>query len=120
MDGIILLGDCVDIYNSKTLRATAQNMFKIPIIKTDIEFIKKLKKTHKLISTVVNSKDDFFEYKFENKFVIAFGSEATGLSENIINLSDKKLKIFMDNDVESINLGVFASIAFASIKRQNK
>ena len=118
MDGIILSGDCVDIYNSKTLRATAQNMFKIPVIKADLDFIKELKKTHKLISTVINTKDDFFEYKFENKFIIAFGSEASGLSEEIINLSEKKLKIFMDNDVESINLGVFASIAFAYIKNK--
>lgn len=117
MDGIILIGDCVDIYNSKTLRATTQNMFKIPIIKADLEFIKKLKKTHKLITTTVDSKNDFFEYKFKDRFIIAFGSEASGLSEDIINLSDEKLKITMDNDVESVNLGVFASIAFVCIKK---
>ena len=117
IEGLILAGDCVDIYNSKTMRATTQNMFKIPILKADLEFIKKLKKTHKLISTVVNAKDDFFEYKFKGKFIVAFGSEAEGLSDDIINLSDEKLTISMDNNVESINLGVFASIAFACIKK---
>ncbi len=116
MDGIILVGDCVDIYNTKTIRSTAQNMFKTPIIKADIDFIKKLKETHKLISTTLKESSDFFNYKFNDKFIIAFGSEASGLSEEIVNLSDEKLKITMDNDVESINLGVFASIAFAFIR----
>ena len=118
IDGIILLGDCVDLYNSKTIRATAQNMFKIPILEGDFEFIKELKKTHKLISSVVNTNHDFFKYNFKNKFILALGSEADGLSDNVVNLSDEKLKIFMDNNVESINLGVFASIAFAYIKHQ--
>ena len=119
IEGIILIGDCVDIYNSKTIRATAQNMFKIPIIQENIEFVKQLKGTHKLISSVVDSREDFFKYSFNNKFIIAFGSEADGLSSEIINMSDKKLKIFMDNNVESLNLGIFASIAFAYIKQQN-
>ena len=51
IQGIILYGDCVDIYNSKTIRATAQNMFKIPIIKADLKFIKKLKDKFKIVAT---------------------------------------------------------------------
>ena len=118
IQGIILTGDCVDIYNSKTIRSTAQNMFKIPILKSNIEFIKELKKTHKLISTVVNCNNNLFDYDFKGKYILAFGSEASGLSDELVNISDEKLKIFMDNDVESINLGVFASIAFAYIKNK--
>ena len=117
IDGIILFDDCVDLYNSKTIRATAQNIFKIPIITTkDINFIIDLKKTHKLISTVVDSKNNLFNYKFEDKFMIAFGSEADGLSDKIVNLSDEKLSIPMENDVESINLAICASIVFAMTK----
>jgi len=116
IEGIILTGDCVDIYNSKTIRATTQNMFKVPIIKADLDFIKKLKKTHTLIATVVNCDNDILKYKFSEKFIIAFGSEADGLSEVLTSLSDKKLTMKMENGVESINLGVFASIVFAYIK----
>lgn len=117
IDGIILFGSCVDLYNSKTIRATAQNMFKIPIITTkNIEFIKKLKENHKLISTVVNSKKDFMKYDFKEDFILALGSEASGLTDEILNLSDEKLTFFMDKDVESLNLGVCGSICFAIIK----
>jgi len=119
IDGIILFGNCVDLYNSKTIRATAQNIFKIPVVRTnDLKFIKELKKTHKLISTVVNSCIDFMDTDFDNNFIIAFGSEADGLSDDIVDLSDEKVSFFMDNDVESLNLGVCASIAFAFIKQK--
>ncbi len=117
IDGIILFNDCVDLYNSKTIRATAQNIFKIPIITTsDLEFIKKLKQNHELISTVVDSKKDFTNYSFDKNFILALGSEACGISKEIDILSDEKLTISMDNNVESINLGVCASVAFALIK----
>ena len=45
IDGIILFGNCVDLYNSKAIRATAQNIFKIPIVRvTDIRVINEFKK----------------------------------------------------------------------------
>lgn len=117
IDGIILFGDCVDLYNSKVIRATAQNIFKIPIARTkDIETIKALKKNHKLISTVVNSSNDFSTCDFDRNFIIAFGSEADGISKEIEQQSDEKITFKMDNNVESLNLGVCASIAFALIK----
>lgn len=121
IDGIILFNDCVDLYNSKTIRATAQNMFKIPIIHTsDINFIKSLKSDRKLISTVVTTKNELFNYKFDEKFIIAFGSEADGISEEILKISDEKVTLKMDNEVESINLGVCASITFALCKINKK
>ncbi len=121
IDGIILFNDCVDLYNSKTIRATAQNMFKIPIIHTsDINFIKTIKSDKKLISTVVTTKNELFNYKFDEKFIIAFGSEADGISEEILKISDEKVTLKMDNNVESINLGVCASITFALCKINKK
>ena len=121
IDGIILFNDCVDLYNSKTIRATAQNMFKIPIIHTsDINFINSLKSDRKLISTVVTTKNELFNYKFDEKFIIAFGSEADGISEEILKISNEKVTLKMDNEVESINLGVCASITFALCKIKKK
>ncbi len=120
IDGIILYGNCVDIYNSKTIRATAQNMFKIPIIHADLNFIKELKKNFKIIATSLDTDNDFFDLKPDSRMIMAFGSEANGLSKEIMDLSDEKVKIFMDNNVESINLGVFASIAFAYMRYKTK
>ena len=117
VQGIILFGDCVDLYSAKVIRSATQNMFKLPILRTsDFEFIKKLKKNHKLISTVVKGGDDFMKYSFKEPFVLAFGSEAEGITKELADMSDKKLTLFMENDVESLNLGICASIACFWIK----
>lgn len=113
IDGIILFGDCVDLYNTKTIRATAQNIFKIPIIRTkDINCIKEMKKTHELVSTVVDGDKEFCDVDFKNNFIVSFGSEANGISKEIAELSNEKVTLKMYNGVESLNLGVCASIAF--------
>ncbi len=117
IDGIILFGDCVDLYNTKVIRSTAQNIFKLPILRTsDLSFIEKLKENHKLYATIVDSAKDFSKCKFEDKFIIAFGSEASGLTEQLRHLGDEAVKLAMDNNVESLNLAVCASIVFALIK----
>lgn len=121
IEGLILFNESVDLYNTKVIRACAQNMFKIPIIQTsDLNFIKELKRSRKLVSTVVDGSNNLFNYNFDNKFILAFGSEAQGLSPEIINLSDDKITIPMDNNVESINLAICASITFAIIKQNSK
>lgn len=118
IDAIVLYGNCVDLYNSKTIRATAQNMFKIPIIHIkNFDFIKKLKKNHKFLATVVNTENNFFTYQFEENIVLLFGSEADGLSKEMQEISDVKLTLPMDKNVESINLAICASIAFALTKK---
>ena len=117
IEGIILFNECVDLYNTKTIRSTAQNIFKIPIVRTsDFEFIKKLKQNHKLISLVVNSKKNFVDYKFDDKYILALGSEASGLTKEMVELSDELLTFEMDNNVESLNLGICASVAFSLLK----
>ena len=117
VDGIILYNNCVDLYNPKVIRSSAQNIFKIPIIHVfDIDFILKLKNNHKLISTVVDSNKSFQDYDFEDNFILAFGSEASGLSDEIKKISDTFLTFSTDNNVESLNLAVCASISFAVIK----
>lgn len=115
-DGIILFNDCVDLYSTKVIRSSTQNMFKLPIYTIkDINFIKELKKTHTLISTVVDSKKNFINYDFNKKFILALGSEAKGLSKEILDLSDEKLSFMINKNVESLNLAICASIAFALI-----
>jgi len=117
IEGIILLGDCVDLYNTKVIRSATQNIFKLPILRTtDINFIEKLKKNHKLISTVVKDGVDFNKQNYSKPFILAFGSEAEGLSDKFLNISDIKTTLFMDNNVESLNLGVCVSIACYKIK----
>ena len=48
-----------------------------------------------------------------------FGSEANGLSKELENLSDYNIKLNMQNNVESLNLAVCASIVMYEISDNN-
>ncbi len=116
LDGIILTGDCVDIYDPKTIRASVGTIFKIPI--AAINDFTAFEKTHTFISTVVENGKTLETFKFPPKFLLFFGSEAQGLSTKLQNLASEKITIKMAENVESLNLSVSAGIVFYQIFNQ--
>ena len=116
VDGIVLYGDTIDLYNPKVIRSSVGNFLKIPIVKVnDIEAIKTTFKLHTFYATKVDTDVDLKTIKFEEKKVIMFGSEAEGLSNKLFDLADNFFTIKMQNRVESLNLSVAASIVFYSL-----
>lgn len=116
VDGIFLYGDTTDEFSPKTIRSTAGNMFKIPILKVSLETLKEFKKTHKFIATVVNSKNYLNNYKAPNNLIVMFGSEAEGLCKELLNLADEKLTIKMKDNVESLNLALSTGIVLYELQ----
>ncbi len=113
IDGIILYKDCVDMYSSKVIRSAAGNFFKIPIIAIkDTEELKSNFKNFDKIATALYKKNtnSIEECKNIKKYIIMFGSEANGLSNELIKLANKNIILKMNNNVESLNLSVSASI----------
>ena len=113
IEGIVLYKDCVDMYSSKVIRSSAGNFFKTPIIEVkDIEDFNQNFKDFKKISTALYEKNTISinECKNIKKYIIMFGSEANGLSTELIKIADKNIILKMKNNVESLNLSVCASI----------
>lgn len=119
IEGIVLFGDCVELYSPKVIRSTTGNFFKLPIINIkSIKEFKELFSEHKLIATALSETNNISLKdcaKFE-KLVVMFGSEAKGLSSDLINISDKNIKLDMKNNVESLNVSICASIIFYELK----
>lgn len=114
---LILSPKCVSIYNQKCLEEIGKDIFNIDVSYGDISLIKYLKNTgYKIYSTGLrNSKNLSSIKEFSNKFVLIFGNEARGVSQDILDISDEVIKIEMSN-MESLNVAVAASIIFNSIK----
>jgi TrmH family RNA methyltransferase len=112
-NNILTIGS-VDIYNPKVIQASAGLVSLANIVKIDISYIINLAKLNniKLISLVL--KDgislDSLEFNDENIFLIA-GNEANGIDLNIRMSSHILGTIFMDDNVESLNVAVATSIA---------
>lgn len=107
---IILVNNCVDIYNEKTIRASMGSIFRLNFIESEINCIEDLKnKNYKLILADMNGKSVDY-YKACNKIILAIGNEANGISESLKNLSDDFVSIKMDGKIESLNAAIAASI----------
>lgn len=112
IDTIIVSKDCVDIYNEKVLRSTQGAIFKIEIVEMDLkEAIEKLKCNGIIVigTTLENSKSLKDLYNI-NKYAIILGNEANGVKKDILKLTDINVRIDMNKELESLNVGVAGGI----------
>lgn len=109
----IVLGEgCVDLYNSKVIRASQGLLFHINIIESNLlELIPDLKeKEYTIIGTKVTFGKSLKSIDKFKKICIIMGNEGNGMSEEISELTDFNVYIDMNKDCESLNVGVAASI----------
>lgn len=119
--GVILTKGTVDLYNEKTLRSTMGSIFNISIIEDyDLSFTRNLKSEgYKLVCSSLDTEYNFYDIDFSGKLIITVGNEGNGISKEIYNLSDIKVKIPMPGGAESLNAAVAASIMIYEGVRQN-
>lgn len=104
VDGIILTKGTVDVYNEKTIRSTMGSLFHIPIVydDNDLTIVKTLiNKGFSLLSTSLEGDKDFFNEDLTGRMIISVGNEGNGVSKEVYELSDKKVKIPMPGGAES-------------------
>ncbi|MGL4761576.1 MAG: TrmH family RNA methyltransferase [Sarcina sp.] len=119
--GIITTKGTVDFYNDKTLRSTMGSIFYLPIIEdSNLEKINELKESgFRLVVSSLQGKNDFFNEDLSGKTIIAVGNEGNGVSDEIYNISDIKVKIPMPGNAESLNVAVATSVMLYEKIRQN-
>ncbi|MGL4990724.1 MAG: TrmH family RNA methyltransferase [Sarcina sp.] len=119
--GILTTKGTVDIYNDKVLRSTMGSIFYIPIIEDEnLEITKSLKsKNYKLVVSSLQGEKNFFEENLNGNIIIAVGNEGNGVSDEIYNISDIKVKIPMPGSAESLNVAVATSVMLYEKVRQN-
>ena len=90
----------------------------IPTINTIVKEL--CNKGFSLLSTSLEGDKDFFEEDLSGNLIISVGNEGNGVSKEIYDLSDKKVKIPMPGGAESLNVAIAASIILYEKVRQNK
>ncbi|NLP29433.1 MAG: RNA methyltransferase [Clostridia bacterium] len=119
--GVIYSSGTVDPYNEKTLRATMGSIFYIPVIEDkNLELISHMSREgYKLVASSLEAKDNFYDVRYSNKLIIAVGNEGNGISEQVENMADIKVRIPMPGGAESLNVSVAASVMLYEVLRQN-
>lgn len=112
VDTIVLSNDCVDVYNSKVIRATQGMIFNINIIEKDIvEFIDNLKNNgYRVYGTRVDNGKNIKDIEKTKKSCIIMGNEGNGVKKKVLDMCDEYIYIDMNKSCESLNVGVATSI----------
>lgn len=121
LDTLILSNDCVDLYNDKTIRSSEGMLFKLNILRKDLNtFLTELKNNNYTIygTDVVNG-SIVGEIKFPKKYAIIIGNEGKGLKSTLKNLVDQNIYIPMSFNAESLNAGIAASIIMYEMSKND-
>lgn len=120
IDGIVLYGDTVDIFNPKCVRSTVGCLWKTPVVEIkNFTDLKSVFKDFETVATLPAGTDviSLNDYKPNEKTLVMFGSEADGLTEELRNFASKNLTIEMAPNVESLNLSVSASVVMYKLRK---
>lgn len=121
---LLLSETCADEYNTKVIRSTMGAIFRVKTyresnLKEKLESLKK--QGYKIIVTDLDTEANLFEYAFPSKTIVVIGNESKGVSEEIKNIADVKVKIPMVGKTESLNAGVAASLmAYEILRKSNQ
>ena len=114
IDAIILQKKATaSLVSPLTIKASVGTIFKLPIIYVD-SLYKSLKilqnQSAKILTLDLSAQEDIFNINLPTKTIFVLGNETSGVSKEITMLSDKRIKIFMNRDVESLNVAATGTL----------
>ena len=111
-DTLLISDDSVDIYNDKLLRASKGYIFDMNIVRDNIDSLLKLLKNngYYIVVSCLEGAVSLDKAELKEKTAIVIGNEGNGVSKSSLNKASIKVKIDMNNKVESLNASVAAGI----------
>jgi len=118
VDRVLLCKGCADLYNPKVVRATMGSLFRVPCMTgVELSTLETLKQEgFSIIATALSDSVPIAKAAVCGKRALVIGSEAFGVSKEVIALSDMRVHIPMEGEVESLNAGVAAGISMYMLK----
>ena len=123
--GVILVGNCTDVWSMETLRATMGSIFHVPVVVTSLDGFLNWRKVQEavMVGTHLRGNVDYryVAAKREGKaMLLAMGTEQSGLSDELAAACDVLTKIAMRGGAESLNLAMATGVMLYEIFRGEK
>lgn len=116
---IVLSPNCVKKHNEKVIRATQGMIFKTNVITANLEELipELISDGYEVYGTDVKEGVNVKEIKSRDKIAIVMGSEGSGVSLEVKKLVSGNIYINMNNNCESLNVAVAASILMYELQK---
>ena len=119
--GIILPQTGSAPVNSDTVKTSAGGIFSVPLVKVNhLKDALFLFQANEIKTIAVSEKADktAYEHSFDDSVALIMGSEDKGIQKGILKLADKKVKLPMSGQMDSLNVSVACGVMLYEIQRQ--
>lgn len=128
VDGVIVTGHAVDLFDPKTIRASMGTFFAVPTIRLQshnelmpwFNDIRNQFPNFQVVGSTSKSENLIEDVDLTNPTVLLIGNETYGLSNNYKQICDKLVRIPMYGKITSFNVSCAASIMLYEIDRQRR
>jgi TrmH family RNA methyltransferase len=119
--GLFLTEGCCDPFNPKAVRASMGSLFRLPFMSGQSweNYFEWFEKNHfYTYALTMEGSDRLPEINFRKPTAFWVGAEGTGLPSDLVGRCGQKVAIPMVGEVESLNVGVAASLALYAARFQ--
>ena len=122
INGIIMSRETVDIYNPKVTRSTMGSIFRVPFVYVDdlFEVIKMMKDRNITTYAAHLNGTDYTRESYTSGTAFLIGNEGNGLTDELTDNAQKKIKIPMCGRVESLNAAMASGLLVYEARRQRQ
>jgi RNA methyltransferase, TrmH family len=116
---ILLSNDCADVYNPKTIRASAGSIFHLSMMIEDnlIRSLSSLKqKGYRILCADITGKN-IYQYKKDEKAIIVFSNEANGPSDELLNTANERVTVPKKGKAESLNVASASAVILSELTK---
>ncbi|MBB2943023.1 TrmH family RNA methyltransferase [Actinoplanes lutulentus] len=121
---VIFAGDAVDPYNGKCVRASAGSLFHVDVVRSPLSVVELLQDSGLQVLATSGTGEDDVDSLLDGGQLAAptawlFGSEAHGLSAELLKGADRRVRVPIYGEAESLNLAAAAAVClYASARAQ--
>lgn len=118
-DGLILVHHCADPFSPKTVRSTMGACFRLPVYEVEVDALPELLRNSGISLYATALREDTVDVRdlSLNDCAVVIGSEGQGISNELLSMSEKTIKIPMRARCESLNAASAATIVLWEMTR---
>jgi RNA methyltransferase, TrmH family len=121
--GVVFTSSSVDVYNEKTVRASAGSLFHVPVVR-DIATTDAMASLHdrgfRVVAMDARGDEPLYATDMRRPVAFVFGNEAAGLPDDIVRRADATVRVPHAGRAESLNLAAAATVCLFDWARRHE